>query len=94
MKRKIVIIQLLMLVLALPMQAQNKNFRKDFDDFKNKAKKEYSDFRKKALAEYAQFVREAWEEFGAEPPVQIPEEGESRADGCAWLRGRNRIVVQ
>ncbi len=74
MKRKIVIIQLLMLVLALPMQAQNKNFRKDFDDFKNKAKKEYSDFRKKALAEYAQFVREAWEEFGAEPPVQIPEE--------------------
>lgn len=74
MKRKIVIIQLLMLALVLPMQAQNTNFRKDFEAFKNKAKKEYSDFRKQALAEYTKFVREAWEEFGAEPPVQIPEE--------------------
>ena len=74
MKRKIVIIQLLMLALVLPAQAQNTNFRKDFEAFKNKAKKEYSDFRKQALAEYTKFVREAWEEFGAEPPVQIPEE--------------------
>jgi hypothetical protein len=74
MKRKIVIIQLLMLALVLPTQAQNTNFRKDFEAFKNKAKKEYSDFRKQALAEYTKFVREAWEEFGAEPPVQIPEE--------------------
>lgn len=76
MKRCLIIIQLLMLVLVAPVQAQNqkKNFRKDFEDFKNKAKKEYSDFRKQALAEYTKFVREAWEEFGAEPPVQIPEE--------------------
>ncbi len=74
MKRKIVIIQLLMLALVLPAQAQNTNFRKDFEAFKNKAKKEYSDFRKQALAEYTKFVREAWEEFGAEPPVQIPDE--------------------
>ena len=75
MKKYIVMIQLLMLVLALPAQAQkNKDFRKDFDDFKKKAKKEYTDFRKQALAEYTQFVREAWEEFGAEPPVAIPEE--------------------
>jgi hypothetical protein len=74
MKRKIVIIQLLMLALVLPTQAQNTNFRKDFEAFKNKAKKEYSDFRKQALAEYTKFVREAWEEFGAEPPVQIPKE--------------------
>ena len=74
MKRKIVIIQLLMLALVLPTQAQNTNFRKDFEAFKNKAKKEYSDFRKQALAEYTKFVREAWEEFGAEPPVQIPDE--------------------
>ncbi len=74
MKRKYFIIQLLMLAMVLPTQAQNKNFRQDFEAFKNKAKKEYADFRKKALAEYAQFVREAWEEFGAEPPVEIPEE--------------------
>lgn len=74
MKKLIIITQLLMLALALPVQAQNKNFRKDFEDFKNKARREYSDFRKKALAEYAQFVREAWEEFGAEPPVDIPKE--------------------
>ncbi len=74
MKRKIIIIQLLLLALSLPSQAQNKNFRQDFEAFKNKAKKEYADFRKKALADYAQFVREAWEEFGAEPPVDIPKE--------------------
>ena len=74
MKKLIVIIQLLMLALVLPLQAQNTNFRKDFEAFKNKAKKEYADFRKQALAEYTKFVREAWEEFGAEPPVQIPEE--------------------
>ena len=59
------------------MQAQKpqkKDFRKDFEAFKNKAKQEYTDFRKKAFAEYLQFVREAWEEFGAEPPVQVPED--------------------
>ena len=77
MKKYIVILQILMLVLALPVQAQKpqkKDFRKDFEAFKNKAKQEYTDFRKKAFAEYLQFVREAWEEFGAEPPVQVPEE--------------------
>ena len=76
MKRYLIIFQLLMFVLVAPVQAQTqkKNFRKDFEDFKNKAKKEYSDFRKQAFAEYTKFVREAWEEFGAEPPVQIPEE--------------------
>ena len=76
MKKLIVIFQLLMLVLVVPAQAQNqkKDFRKDFEAFKKKAKKEYADFRKQALAEYTKFVREAWEEFGAEPPVQIPEE--------------------
>ena len=77
MKKYIVILQILVLVLALPVQAQKpqkKDFRKDFEAFKNKAKQEYTDFRKKAFAEYLQFVREAWDEFGAEPPVQVPEE--------------------
>jgi DNA replication initiation complex subunit (GINS family) len=76
MKRYLIIFHVLMFVLVAPVQAQTqkKNFRKDFEDFKNKAKKEYSDFRKQAFAEYTKFVREAWEEFGAEPPVQIPEE--------------------
>ena len=76
MKKLIVIFQLLMLVMVLPVQAQNqkKDFRKDFEAFKKKAKQEYADFRKQAFAEYTKFVREAWEEFGAEPPVQIPEE--------------------
>lgn len=47
MKKLIIITQLLMLALALPVQAQNKNFRKDFEDFKNKARREYSDFRRR-----------------------------------------------
>ncbi len=78
-----------MLVVAMSAQTQNnrqsydklkknktsgKNFRQDFENFKNKAKQEYTDFRKQAFAEYTKFVREAWEEFGAEPPVPIPED--------------------
>ena len=51
MKKLIVIFQLLMLVLVVPAQAQNqkKDFRKDFEAFKKKAKKEYADFRKNRL---------------------------------------------
>lgn len=63
-----------MLVLTLSAQTQKKDFRKDFENFKNKARKEYTDFRKQALKEYTKFVREAWEEFGAEPPVPVPED--------------------
>ncbi|MDE6002491.1 MAG: hypothetical protein K2G76_03240, partial [Prevotella sp.] len=74
MKRIIIIFQLLMLVLTLSAQTQKKDFRKDFENFKNKARKEYTDFRKQALKEYTKFVREAWEEFGAEPPVPVPED--------------------
>lgn len=79
MKRTILILQLLMVVLVVPAQAQQqkkqgRDFRKEFDKFKKDARKEYNDFRKKATAEYAKFVREAWEEFGAEPPIPIPED--------------------
>lgn len=74
MKKIIAVLALLTVVLAAPAQKQKKDFRKEFEEFKNKAKKEYADFRKQALAEYTKFVREAWEEFGAEPPVQVPEE--------------------
>jgi len=74
MKKIIAVLALLAVVLAAPAQKQKKDFRKEFEEFKNKAKKEYADFRKQALAEYTKFVREAWEEFGAEPPVQVPEE--------------------
>lgn len=74
MKKIIAVLALLTVVLAAPAQKQKKDFRKEFEEFKNRAKKEYADFRKQALAEYAKFVREAWEEFGAEPPVQVPEE--------------------
>ena len=74
MKKIIAVLALLTVVLVAPAQKQKKDFRKEFEEFKNKAKKEYADFRKQALAEYTKFVREAWEEFGAEPPVQVPEE--------------------
>ena len=74
MKKIIAVLALLTVVLAAPAQKQKKDFRKEFEEFKNRAKKEYADFRKQALAEYTKFVREAWEEFGAEPPVQVPEE--------------------
>jgi hypothetical protein len=72
--KRIVILQLLVLSVALTASAQgSKNFREDFDAFKKKAKQEYTDFRKQALSEYAEFVRQAWKEYGAEPPRHLPE---------------------
>ena len=50
------------------------SFRDDFDKFTKRAHEEYEQFRKQAFLEYTEFVREAWKEFGAEPPVPVPEE--------------------
>ena len=57
-------------------QAQDDDFRKDFENFRKGAHKDYDDFRKKALMEYSDFVRQAWKEFGAEPAVPAPKEEE------------------
>ena len=54
------------------VQAQDDDFRKDFENFRKGAHKDYDDFRKKALMEYSDFVRQAWKEFGAEPAVPAP----------------------
>ena len=51
-----------------------RDFRDEFEKFKKQTRKDYDDFRKKCLADYAKFVREAWKEFGAEPPIPVPEE--------------------
>ena len=58
------------------VQAQDDDFRKDFENFRKGAHKDYDDFRKKALMEYSDFVRQAWKEFGAEPAVPAPKEEE------------------
>lgn len=70
----------LVLMMALlggtNVQAQDDDFRKDFENFRKGAHKDYDDFRKKALMEYSDFVRQAWKEFGAEPAVPAPKEEE------------------
>ena len=58
------------------VQAQDDDFRKDFENFRKGAHKDYDDFRKKALMEYSDFVRQAWKEFNAEPAVPAPKEEE------------------
>jgi len=66
---------LLLVFLALPLQAQNNNSLKDsYEGFKQEALKEYADFRQQCNLEYAEFMKQAWAEYGAKPPVAIPEE--------------------
>lgn len=81
MKRFITMLALLLIIV--PMKAQDKE---SYADFKNKkkeqmqhfadsVKQDYYQFRQKANEEYAQFMRQRWEEFQAmkgEPTPDIP----------------------
>lgn len=76
-----------------PEKDKKRSFRDDYEEFKNKALQEYTAFRKKALQDYAKFVRDAWQEFGAEPPIPVPQEEEiapmvvpgSEAETASWF---------
>ena len=67
---------LLLLAGGMSMQAQDDDFRKDFEQYRKGAKKSYDDFRKQALMEYSDFVRQAWKKFGVEAAVPVPQEEE------------------
>ena len=73
---RIAVVLMTALLGGTQVQAQDDDFRKDFENFRKEAHKDYDDFRKKALMEYSDFVRQAWKEFGAEPAVPAPKEEE------------------
>ena len=73
---RIAVVLMTALLGGTHVQAQDDDFRKDFENFRKGAHKDYDDFRKKALMEYSDFVRQAWKEFGAEPAVPAPKEEE------------------
>lgn len=54
--------------------AQADDFRKKFEEFKDKTKTEYNNFRDKANKEYAEFMQNAWKQVKMMPAVPRPEE--------------------
>lgn len=53
---------------------QELSFADRFNQFKKQSEQKYLSFRQECNKQYTDFVRQAWERFGAEPPVNRPEE--------------------
>lgn len=51
-----------------------RDFKAEYEAFKNQTKKEYSDFRDKCNKEYANFIRNAWAIYKGEKPIPQPKE--------------------
>lgn len=52
--------------------AQQRDLKKEYEDFRKQAVRTYSDFRDKANAEYAAFLKRAWQWYEAEPAIPSP----------------------
>lgn len=72
--------QLFTIVLALmavgSASAQQRDYLKEYEDFKRRSLQQYDDFRDKANASYAKFMREAWAEHAAQAPEPVPDRPE------------------
>lgn len=60
------------LCLTSAIHAQQRDLKKEYNDFRNKATQEYIRFRNLANTEYAMFVRQAWKEMEVEPAIPVP----------------------
>lgn len=65
---------ILFLCGALNCNAQNKDYNKAYNDFKNQVQKEYDDFRKQANEQYAVFMKQAWEQYRTLPAIPKPKD--------------------
>lgn len=63
---------MLLACVPWPVVAQQRDLKKEYEDFKQQAVRTYSDFRDKANAEYAAFLNEAWQWYRAEPAIPAP----------------------
>jgi hypothetical protein len=61
-----------LLLVSISTTAQDRDLKKEYEEFRNQAKKEYNDFRDQANAEYAEFMRKAWEQYHVSPAIPIP----------------------
>lgn len=68
------ILFILFLCGALNCNAQNKDYNKAYNDFKNQVQKEYDDFRKQANEQYAVFMKQAWEQYRTLPAIPKPKD--------------------
>lgn len=59
---------------ALNCNAQNKDYHKAYNDFKNQVQQKYDDFRKQANEQYAIFIKQAWEQYHTLPAIQKPKD--------------------
>lgn len=63
--------------MLMPMAAvaqNNGSLSTSYGGFRNEMIKEYEEFRQQCNLEYAEFMKQAWQEYGAKPPVPIPEQ--------------------
>ena len=64
----------LFVCVALNCYAQNKDYNKAYNDFKNQVQQEYNDFRTQANEQYAAFLKRAWEQYNALPAIPKPKD--------------------
>lgn len=60
--------------VSLTTNAQNNEFEKAYNAFRQQAIKEYEDFREKANKEYADFMRQAWKSYQSLPEIPKPKD--------------------
>ncbi|MDR2086644.1 MAG: hypothetical protein LBP72_05655 [Dysgonamonadaceae bacterium] len=61
-----------LLLVSVSATAQDRDLKKEYEEFRNRARKQYNDFRDRANAEYAEFMRKAWERYRVSPAIPIP----------------------
>ena len=71
--RAICLLHLCLFGVALSY-AQNSDFHKSYDTFREHAKQQFNDFRKQANDQYVKFLKEAWEQYNALPAIPKPKD--------------------
>lgn len=70
--KKILLISALLLSSATCIA--QRDYKTEYENFKQQARDKYSDFRDKCNHEYAEFIRITWETFNSNDPIPQPEE--------------------
>lgn len=69
-----IIIVALGLFSSMAVHAQVDEFRKKYEDFKQKARQEYNEFRDEANRQYAEFMLTAWKQYKTLPVIPKPKD--------------------
>lgn len=69
-----IIIVALSLFSSLAVHAQVDEFRKKYEEFKQKARQEYNEFRNEANRQYAEFMLTAWKQYKTLPVIPKPKD--------------------